>query len=295
MSLQEVQMNTEPKATIIVNTQKFTIGRALIYFILIVLSVVMLLPFVWLVRSSFMSNTQIFTFPPEWVPNPFLWENYPKALTVVPFLKYLINTLIIEFWNVAGTLITCSLAAFSFSRLKWKGRNLVFGIILTALMLPYAVTLIPTFILWQKLGAINTIIPLTVPSWLGTHVFAIFLLRQFFMTIPKELDEAAYIDGANPFQVLWRVIIPLSKPAFIVVFIFTFIAVWNDFLGPLIYLQDREKFTLAVGLAQFSGLYNAQWGYLMAASTAMITPIIIMFFIAQRYFLEGIALTGVKG
>ena len=270
-------------------------GRVIIYFLLISLSIIMLLPFLWLVRSSLMGTSQIFTFPPEWIPDPFMWKNYPEALTVVPFFRYLLNTLIIEFWNVLGTLVTCSLAAFSFSRLRWRGRNLVFGILLTALMLPYAVTLIPHFIIWQKLGAIDTIIPLTVPAWLGTHIFAIFLLRQFFMSIPIELDEAAYMDGANPLQVLWKIIVPLSKPAFIVVFIFTFIAVWNDFLGPLIYLQDRSKFTLAVGLAQFSGLYNAQWGYLMAASTAMVAPIIIMFFFAQRYFLEGIALTGVKG
>jgi multiple sugar transport system permease protein len=271
------------------------IGRIIIYLLLIGGSISMIFPFLWLVRSSFMSTAQIFIFPPEWVPNPFLWQNYPEALTVVPFYRYLLNTLVLEFWNITGTLFTCSLAAFSFARLRWRGRNIVFGIILSGLMLPYAVTLIPHYLIWNSLGAVNTILPLTVPSWLGQHVFAIFLLRQFFMTIPRDLDEAAYIDGANPFTVLFRVIIPLSKPAFIVVFIFTFIGVWNDFLGPLIYLQDREKFTLAVGLAQFSGMYNAQWGYLMAASTAMIAPIIAMFFVAQKYFIEGITLTGVKG
>lgn len=276
----------------------FQLLRILIYLILIVGSGVMIFPFLWLVRSSLMGTEQIFMFPPEWIPHPIRWSNYPEALTTVPFGRYFLNTMSIEVFVLAGTLFSSTLAAYSFSRLRWKGRELAFMMILSTMMLPYAVMLIPTFMMWKGLGALDSIIPLTVPSWFGTGingVFNIFLLRQFFMSIPRELDEAAYMDGAKPLTVLFRVIIPLSKPAIIVVSIFTFIAVWNDFLGSLIYLNSDLRFTLAIGLATFKGLYNAQWGYLMAASAAIVFPIIVLFFCAQRYFIEGIALTGTKG
>jgi len=271
------------------------IHRTLIYFILISGSIVMLFPFLWLVRSSVMSTAQIFTFPPEWIPRPFEWSNYKDALTVVPFFKYFLNTMLIELFVITGIVITSSLAGYSFARLKWPFRNIMFGLVLSTLMMPYAVTLIPTFMLWKSLGAINTYLPLIVPAWFGGGAFNIFLLRQFFNTIPRDLDEAAYMDGANPLIVLWRIMLPLSKPALIVVTIFAFIGTWNDFLGPLIYLSSDEKFTLALGLASFRGLYNAQWGYLMAASSAVVAPIIVLFFFGQRYFIEGITLTGIKG
>lgn len=271
------------------------VHRFAVYFILIAGSIAMVFPFAWLLRSSLMSTAQIFIFPPEWIPRPFEWRNYSDALTVVPFLRYFLNTMTIEVSVVAGVLITSTMAGYSFARLKWPGRNLVFGLILSTLMLPYAVTLIPTFVLWKSLGAINTYWPLIVPAWFGGGAFNIFLLRQFFNTIPKDLDEAAYMDGANPLTVLWRILIPLCTPALIVILIFTFIGTWNDFLGPLIYLSDSNKFTLALGLASFRGMYNAQWGYLMAASTAIVAPIIVLFFIGQRYFIEGITLTGIKG
>jgi multiple sugar transport system permease protein len=275
--------------------KKFTFWRLLIYLLLILGSIVMLFPFAWLLRSSLMSTAQIFIFPPEWIPAPFVWSNYSESLTIVPFYKYFLNTMTIELFVVSGVLFTSSLAAYSFARLKWIGRNIVFGIILSTMMLPYAVTLIPTFMGWKMLGAVNSFLPLIVPAWFGGGAFNIFLLRQFFLTIPKELDEAAYMDGASPLGIFFRIIIPLSKPALIVVGIFSFIAVWNDFLGPLIYLNDDSKFTLALGLASFKGMYNAQWGYLMAASATVIAPIILLFFFLQRYFIEGIALTGTKG
>ena len=270
-------------------------ARLAVYAVLIAGGITTLFPFAWLVRSSLMGPGQIFVSPPEWIPRPVVWSNYTEALTVVPFDRYFLNTMTIEFFTVTGTVATSSLAAYSFARLRWPGRDLVFGILLSGLMLPYAVTLIPTFIFWQRLDAINTYLPLTVPAWFGGGAFNVFLLRQFFLTIPRELDEAAYLDGATPLRVLWEVVLPLSRPALIVVSIFTFIAVWNDFLGPLIYLSDDDKFTLALGLAMFKGLYNAQWGYLMAASAAVIAPIVVLFFLAQRYFIQGIALTGIKG
>ncbi|MFC4598633.1 MULTISPECIES: carbohydrate ABC transporter permease [Cohnella] len=269
--------------------------RAMLYATLVVGSLIMLFPFIWLVRSSLMDNSQIFIFPPEWIPRPFMWSNFREALTSVPFARYFRNTMTIELFVVCGVLLTSVMAAFSFARLNWPGRNIVFAVLLSSMMLPYAVTLIPTFMLWRSLDAINTFLPLTVPAWFGGGAFNIFLLRQFFLTIPKELDEAAYMDGATPFKVLWTVIVPLAKPALIVVGIFSFIDVWNDFLGPIIYLNSDDKFTLALGLATFKGLYNAQWGYLMAASAAIVAPILLLFFVAQRYFIEGITLTGIKG
>ena len=271
------------------------ITKISIYFLLVIGSVIMIIPLLWMIRSSFMGMQQIFIFPPEWIPTPWVFTNYPEALTTVPFIQYFLNTITILIPSVLGTLVTASMAAFAFARLKWPGKNFVFAVLMTTLMLPYAVTLIPTFLIWAKLGLINTYWPLILPKWFGGGIFYIFLLRQFFLTIPKELDEAATIDGANPLQILWHIIIPLSRPALITVGIFSALAEWNDFLGPLIYLNDSRKFTIALGLAEFTGLYSSQWHLLMAASTVVIIPVVILFFFAQRYFIEGIALTGTKG
>lgn len=272
-----------------------TFGKLTVYLLCLVVSVLMFFPLLWLLRSSVMDLGQIFVFPPEWVPRPWRWQNYPEALTTIPFLRYLRNTLTILLPSVLGTVVTSALAAYGFSRLRWPGRNLVFSVLLTTLMLPYAVTLIPTFLLWARLDLVNTFWPLIIPHWFGGGIFSIFLLRQFFRTIPKELDEAAVLDGANPVQILWHIIVPLSRPALIAVAIFSALASWNDFLGPLIYLNDSRNFTLALGLAEFTGLYSSQWHLLMAASTVVIVPVIVLFFFAQRYFIEGIALTGSKG
>ncbi len=268
---------------------------AIAYAICLAFSLVMLVPFVWLVRSSFMSLDQIFVFPPEWVPRPWLWDNYPEALDTMRFGRYLFNTLVIVVLVVTGTVISATLAAYGFSRLRWPGRDIVFGVLLSTLMLPYAVTLIPTFIIWSNLGLTNTIVPLTLPAWFGGGMFNIFLLRQFFRTIPRDLDDAARLDGASPPRILWDIIVPLSRPALITVGIFSFLATWNDFLNPLIYLTDDRKYTLALGLAQFKGLYNSEWGLLMAASTVVLIPTLVLFFVAQRYFIAGIAVTGLKG
>jgi multiple sugar transport system permease protein len=271
------------------------IAQGVVYLLLFLGSLFMLLPLVWLVRSSFMTLRQIFIFPPQWIPNPFQPENYPAAFTTVPFLLYFRNTMTILLPVVLGTVVTASTAAYSFSRLRWPGRDATFALLLTALMLPYTVTLIPTFLVWANLRMVNTFTPLIVPSWFGGSVFYIFLLRQFFRSIPVELDEAAIMDGANPLQILWHIIGPLSRPALITVTIFSGLGVWNDFLGPLIYLNSSSNFTLALGLAQFTGMYRSEWHLLMAASTMVLAPVLILFFIAQSYFVEGITLTGIKG
>jgi multiple sugar transport system permease protein len=270
-------------------------GRALLYLIAIVLSAVMLLPQIWMLRSSLMDINQIFIYPPTWIPKPWEFQNYPEVFDTVPFVQYFQNTLTILIPSTIGTVVTSSLAAYGFARLRWPGRDLVFGILMTTLMLPYAVTLIPTFLLWSNLGLVNTFWPLILPSWFGGHIFYIFLLRQFFRGIPRDLDEAALIDGANPIQILWDIILPLSRPALISVVIFASLYTWNDFLHPLIYLNDDRKFTLALGLAQFRGLYNSEWHLLMAASMLVVAPVLLLFVVAQRYFVEGIALTGIKG
>ena len=272
----------------------FKTNNKVTYIILISGSFFMMMPLFWLVRSSFMDLSQIFVYPPIWIPDPFTFDNYPEVFEAVPFLRYFVNTFTILIPAVIGTVISCCMGAYAFSRLRWPYRNFVFAVLMTTLMLPYAVTLIPTFLIWAKLGLVNTYWPLIIPKWFGA-IFYIFLLRQFFLTIPKELDEAATIDGATPLQILWHIILPLSKPALITVAIFAALAEWNDFLGPLIYLNKEEDFTLAIGLAQFTGLYHSQWNLLMAASTLVVVPVIILFFFAQKHFIEGIALTGTKG
>ena len=272
------------------------IGPTVVYLLLLVGTAFALVPFFWLIRSSLMDQVQIFTSPPKWLPSPTVWSNYPDALAAAPFGRYLLNTLNIIVMVVPGTLLSCSAAAFAFSRLQWRGRNLLFGLLMTGMMLPYAVTLIPTFIAWQKLGFVDTYVPLTIPAFFAAGgAFNIFMLRQFFLTIPNDLDNAVYIDGGSPWTVYWRIILPLNKGPLTLVAVFTIIGAWNDLLNPLIYLSDPNKATLSLGLASFRGLYNSQWSLLMAASVMVITPLIVLFFFAQRQIMEGIALTGVKG
>lgn len=275
--------------------KKIKLNMVFVYLFLITGAMVCLFPFYWMLRSSFMDIGQIFVMPPIMIPDPVVTTNYRDALDVMPYLKYLGNTLIIVVSNVAGAILSASLCAFSFSRLRWKGRDRVFMVILTSLMMPGIVTMIPTFVMWSKIGLTNSLIPLTVPIWFGGGVYNVFLFRQFFMGIPKELDEASYVDGASFFKVYWSIILPLSKSVIVVVGIFSFLSSWNDFMGPLIYLNDESKFTLSLGLQMFQGSYGAQWQLLMAASILVLLPAMIIFFIGQKHIMEGIATTGIKG
>lgn len=272
-----------------------TFKKAIIYIIIGLLSITFILPFIWMLRSSLMELQQIFIMPPQWIPNPVKLENYIHALTIVPFALYFKNTMIILILGMIGTLITSTLSAYSFARLRWKGRDFWFKVILTSMMLPGAVTLIPQFLGWNALGLVGSFVPLIIPAFFGGGAFNIFLLRQFYMSIPLELDEAAIVDGASFFRIYTSIILPLSRSAIIVIAIFSFMFYWNDFMGPLIYLTDESKYTLAIGLQMFQGAYNTRWEELMAASTSIILPCVSIFIIGQKYFLEGITMSGLKG
>ena len=273
---------------------KKNISGIILYIVLVLGAILCLVPLYWLIRSSLMSIAQIFRLPPLWIPKPFRWRNYKDALTILPFHRFFINTIVITSISMAGVLISSSFCAFGFSRIKFKGRELIFACIMSSMMLPYAVTMIPTFIGWRYLGAYGTIIPLIVPSWFGGGAFNIFLLRQFYKSIPKDLDEATIVDGGGFIRIWWQIIIPLSTPATIVVGLFAFLNNWNDFFGPLIYLDAEIKYTLALGLQLFKGMYNAQWHLMMAASTVVLAPAVIVFLFGQKYFIEGITMSGLK-
>ncbi|MGN0772284.1 MAG: carbohydrate ABC transporter permease [Candidatus Ventricola sp.] len=273
------------------------------YACVFLLAFVWLIPFLWMLRSSLMDMTQIFKYPLVFIPSPVRWENFPDALTALPFFTYIGNSFTIVLSCVAGIVVSCTLSAYGLSRVNWKGRDLVFYILMTSIMLPYFATLIPNFTLWSHLGLTNTYVPLILPSWFGVGtasvfgggMFNIFLLRQFFRTIPQELDEAAFVDGAGHMTILLRIIVPLSKPSIICVGLFTFLNTWNDLINPLIYLSKETKYTIQLGLRTFIGMYNAQWHYLMAAALFAVLPVLTIFLIGQRYFVEGIATTGLKG
>jgi multiple sugar transport system permease protein len=272
-----------------------TLGRAAVFMLLACGALVMSVPFYWLLSSSLKEPAKIWLFPPQWIPDPVRWENYTEALTASPFHLYLFNTLVIVVAGEIGVLLTASMAAYGFARLRFRGRDFVFAVLLSTIMLPWAVTMIPRYIMFKNLGWLDTPLPLIVPDWFGGSAFYIFLLRQFFRTIPRDFTDAARIDGAGEFGIYWRVVLPLIKPALTAVAIFLFLYHWNDFLGPLIYLTSPEKYTVSLGLASFKGLYTTQWHYLMAASTATILPVLILFFVAQRYFIQGIVMSGIKG
>lgn len=269
--------------------------RALTHGILIFFAVVFSLPLYWMVSNALKPNAEMFVVPPRWIPSQFLWDRFPKAFTYVPYALYMWNTFYITAYNVIATLISCTLVAYGFARLEWKGRDVVFALVLATMMLPYQVTLIPQYIIFSRMHWVGTFKPLTAPAWFG-NPFLIFLMRQFFMTIPSELTDAAKIDGSSELGILWRIFVPLSRPALATMAVFTFMWNWNDFFWPLIYLTNQKQFTLSLGLYNFIGFVaRTEWGLLMAASTMMTIPPVILFFFAQRSFIEGISLTGIKG
>ena len=274
----------------------------LLHLVLIGLSLLFMLPLIWMVSTSLKPIEETMQIPPVFIPSRILWQNYPKAfaynadqLGYVPFLIYGRNTLVLCLLSVSGAVVSNALVAYAFARLRWPGRDLFFALTLATMMVPFPVTMVPVYALYRTLGWTGTFRPLWVSSWLGSAFF-IFLLRQFFMTLPFELSEAARIDGCSEWQIFRQIILPLSKPALAVVALFTFMGTWNDFLGPLIYLQDQKLFTLGLGLQAFQSQNGGtQWNLLMAASTMVVAPVLILFFFAQKQFIQGIAVTGLKG
>jgi len=267
-----------------------------VYTLLVLLSLLFFFPFYWMVLSALKPEYKIFVWPPEWIPNPPQWVNFRDAFAnpLLPFPIFFRNTLIIEVGMIVGRLISCVLIAYAFARLEAPGKNALFSVLLATLMIPGAVLLIPRFILFTRLGWINTYLPLIVPAWFG-EAYAIFLMRQFFMSIPRELEEAAVLDGAGTLRVIWNVIVPLSTPVLAVIVILSFRDIWNDLQNPLLYLSEVNKYTVAVGLAYFNGQFDVKMHHLMAASVVCLLPVLVLFFLTQRAFVEGISMTGIKG
>lgn len=270
------------------------VRRTVHWIVLVALAIVFGFPFYWLISTSLKVDTQIFVVPPVLIPNPIVWDNYPGVFEYLPFHRYILNTVIITTASILGVLFSCPLGAYSFSRLRWPGRDVVFMGILATMMLPEQVTLIPQYLLFKMLGWIDSWAPLWIPAWFG-GAFSIFLLRQFFLTIPNDLEDAAKIDGAGHLTTYLKIMLPLIKPALATVVIFAFMGSWNNFLGPLIYVNSTDKFPISLALRLFQRLHSAEYGLMMAASAIATLPVVILFFFTQRYFIQGIVLTGLKG
>ena len=268
--------------------------RALHYALVWGVALLILVPFAWMISCSLKEPAQVFQMPPKWMPHPVRWDNYSKAFDYMPVLLYTRNTVLITALCILGYLSSGSLVAYSFARLRWPGRDKWFFVLLATMMLPPQVTIVPLYVVFRNLRWIDTYYPLIVPAYLTGWAFFIFLMRQFFLTIPQELTEAAKVDGASHFRIYSTLILPLSKPVLATVAIFGFMLHWNDFFGPLIFLASDTKFTLALGLMTFASKHQSEWGILMAVSIIMLIPTLLVFFFCQRYFVEGIALTGTK-
>ena len=274
--------------------KKIKRARCIAYILLIFISIAMLFPFFWMVRSAFMTNREIMTTPIQWLPSHYDLENFKKAFERAPFGKYFINSAIIVLINMVGCILSSSFIAFGFSRLRFPGRKLWFALLLSTMMIPQTVLMIPQFLIWQSVGAYNTFIPLTVPCFFG-NAFNVFLVRQFYAGIPKEYDEAALVDGASYFTIYSKILVPMAKPVLCSVGVFTFMSTWNDFMGPLLYLDKENLKTVSLALQNFMGQHNSEWNLMMALSTVITLPMIVVYFMAQRYFIEGITFSGLKG
>lgn len=281
---------------------KHPLPRLLIHGLLIAGAAICLFPLVWMVMTSLKPIQETMTMPPRWIPSSWQWANYVKAvlyqrdkLGYIPFLRYAGNTLYLAALTVPGCVLSNALVAYGFARVPWRGRETLFALTLATMMIPFPVTMVPMYVLFRHLHWIGTFRPLWVGAWFG-GAFNIFLLRQFFRSIPEELSDAARVDGASDLRIFWSIILPLARPALAVVALFHFMYVWNDFLGPLIYLQEQRQFTLALGLQAYQSQHGGtEWNMLMAAATIMVTPVIVLFFFTQKTFIQGITVTGLKG
>ena len=269
------------------------ISSILVYFTLVLLALTMLLPFLWMLSTSLMGELEVYRFPPKFLPSIFKWSNFSEAITLQPFGRFFLNTAIVAAVSVVGQLIFCSMAAYAFARLRFVGRDRMFGLYLATMMIPAIVTIIPAFLIINVFGWMNTYWALFTPTI--SSVWGIFLLRQYFQTIPKDLEDAARVDGASEFTIFRKIILPLSKPALATLAIFAFMGSWKDFLWPLLVTNRTDMRTVEVGIANFSSLYQTDWPHQMAAAVVVMLPIVLVFFLAQKYFVRGITMTGMKG
>ena len=274
-------------------TPGFIVRRVLLYVVLIVIGLTMLVPFLWMISTSLKEQYDEVKIPPVWIAPVPRWQNYVDIFTEQPMFQFMLNTIKIVFFVVLGQLFFSSLAAYSFARIRFKGRTVMFFFYIATLMVPGQVTMIPTYLMFAKVGLVDNHIALILPAFFSA--FGVFLLRQFFMSLPKELEEAAEIDGCNPFTTYWRIMLPLIVPAMLTLGVFTLMNTWNDYMGPLIYLTTPEKYTMTLGIAYFKGVYTTQWNLVMAGSVLSVIPILVAYLCAQKYFVEGIAFSGVKG
>lgn len=261
---------------------------------LLLATAVMVAPLAWMVLTSLKTSEQLAADPFSWAPQPWHWKNYAEAVAAIPFVRYLANSLLLCLGSVAGTLISCSLVAYGFARVRWPGRDLLFALLIATMLLPWQVTMAPRFLVIRELGLYDSLAALIVPKFLG-EAFYIFLLRQFFLTVPQEMIDAARVDGCGELGVLVRVMLPLARPALATVAVLEFVAAWNDYGGPLLYLNDPERFPLAYGLEQFVSAHSSEMNLLLAAATLFTLPIVVLFLLAQRTFVRGITTTGLKG
>ncbi len=296
-------VETTTSAAVLTKAQRERIRKLILHAMLVAGSVVFSIPFVWLLTTAFKSDAEMAAFPPIWIPGKFLtwpiiwdtlWISFDRALKYIPYWNLMFNSAYIAAMNIIGELLSCSLVAYGFSRVRFRGRDVLFVLVLSTMMLPGQVTMIPVFLIYDWLGWYNTYKPLWFRAFTG-NAFYIFLLRQFMLTIPRDLEDAAKIDGCGHFRIYTTIIIPLIKPALATIAIFTFMGSWNEFMGPLIYITDMDKMPLSLGLQMFRGAHGTEWGPLMAASLIMIVPVIVLFFSAQKYFIQGVTLTGMKG
>jgi multiple sugar transport system permease protein len=277
------------------NIKRIRLSTLVLTIVLLIISVASIVPLYWMFRSSLMSNAEIFVFPPRIFPSTWRWDNYIKTFQNFDALMYLKNTLLILVPSVIGTVVTSAMAGYALGRINFPGRKVWFTAVIGSMILPGHVTLIPHYLTYSALNLTNTYWPFYLGAWFGGGASNIFLMRQFMRTLPKEYDEAAFIDGANWLQVFIRILVPLCKPIMITVSIFAFMGYWNDFQGPLIYLRDDKKFPLALGLMTLRGAYSSKWNYIMCGSLVMVVPALVLFAVGQKYFLSGIVMTGVKG
>ena len=254
-------------------------------------------PLLWMLSTSLKTDPQVYSVPPVWIPNPVRLVNYPEALSSRPFGVYTYNTMRYALGAVAGALLSNTLVSYGFARIRWPGRNVFFIICLATMMIPFQVRMIPLYLTFKNLGWLNTYLPLIVPTFLGVNAYYTFLLRQFFLTIPSELSDAARVDGCTELGILIRIILPLAKPALAVIGLLQFMFAWDNYIGPLIYLNAESLYPIALGLQQFRTMFQEKlvWPYMMAASTATVAPVVILYFFVQRTFVEGISITGLKG